>query len=60
MTFDKVQAMRNAERHVSQGKIRLAIDEYKQVVEHDHKDINTLNVLGDLYVKDSNKDEAIA
>ena len=60
MSFDKVQAMRNAERHVSQGKIRAAIDEYRQVVDHDPKDIGTLNMLGDLYTKDSNKPQAIA
>jgi len=60
MSFDKVQAMRNAERHVSQGKIRAAIDEYRQVVDHDPKDISTLNMLGDLYIKDSNKPQAIA
>lgn len=59
MSFDKVQAMRNAERHVSQGKIRAAIEEYRQVVEHDSKDIGTLNMLGDLYTKDSNKSQAI-
>lgn len=59
MIFDKAQAMRNAERHVSQGKIRAAIEEYRQVVRHDPKDVVTLNMLGDLYVKDSNKTEAI-
>jgi tetratricopeptide (TPR) repeat protein len=59
MTFDKVQAMRNAERHVSQGKIRSAIEEYKLVVEHDSRDAVTLNMLGDLYAKDSNKSQAI-
>jgi tetratricopeptide (TPR) repeat protein len=59
MSFDKVQAMRNAERHVSQGKIRAAIEEYKLVVQHDPRDVVTMNMLGDLYAKDSNKSQAI-
>lgn len=44
---------------MSQGKIRAAISEYKRVVENDLKDYSTLNILGDLYVKDSETDEAI-
>ena len=60
MVFDKTKAMRNAERHVAQGKIQLAIGEYKQVVSHDPKDIATLNMLGDLYAKTSEKKQAIA
>jgi len=59
MIFDKAQAMRNAERYVSQNNIRAAIDEYKQVVGNDPKDIVTLNMLGDLYAKNSNKAEAV-
>lgn len=59
MIFDKTQAMRNAERHLVQGKIKSAIGEYKQVVEHDAKDFSTLNMLGDLYSKNSQKSEAI-
>lgn len=59
MSFDKSKAMRNAERHVAQGKIRLAIGEYKQVVEHDPRDFGTLNMLGDLFAKESDKREAV-
>jgi tetratricopeptide (TPR) repeat protein len=51
MVFDKTKAMRNAERFLAQGKIRLAITEYKQVVENDPRDFVTLNLLGDLYTK---------
>jgi tetratricopeptide (TPR) repeat protein len=60
MVFDKTKAMRNAERHVAQGKIQLAIGEYKQVVTHDPKDFGTLNMLGDLYAKTSEKKQAIS
>ncbi|HEY0459940.1 MAG TPA: tetratricopeptide repeat protein [Pyrinomonadaceae bacterium] len=51
--------MRNAERFLSQGKIRAAIGEYKKVVENDPKDFSTLNTLGDLYIKNSESGEAV-
>jgi tetratricopeptide (TPR) repeat protein len=59
MSFDKTKAIRNAERYLSQGKLRAAIGEYKQIVENDTKDIGTLNMLGDLYAKNSEKNEAV-
>jgi tetratricopeptide (TPR) repeat protein len=59
MSFDKAKAMRNAERYVAQGKIRSAISEYRSVVDHDPRDIATLNMLGDLYAKSSEKRQAI-
>ena len=51
--------MRNAERFLAQGKIRAAINEYKRVVENDPKDFGTLNMLGDLHAKASDKTEAV-
>ncbi len=51
--------MRNAERFLSQGKIRAAIGEYKRIVENDPKDYSTLNILGDLHFKNSESDEAV-
>jgi len=59
MSFDKTKAMRNAERFLSQGKIRAAISEYQRIVENDPKDFSTLNILGDLYAKNSDKQEAV-
>lgn len=59
MKFDKTKAMRNAERSLAQGKLRLAIDEYEQVVKNDKRDYVTLNMLGDLYVKNAETREAI-
>ncbi len=59
MSFDKAKAMRNAERHVAQGKIRAAIGEYRAVVDADPRDIATLNMLGDLYAKNSEKRDAV-
>ncbi len=51
--------MRNAERFLSQGKIRAAINEYQQVVQYDPKDFSTLNTLGDLHAKNSDAREAV-
>ncbi len=59
MSFDKTKAMRNAERYVAQGKIRAAITEYRAVVDNDPRDIATLNMLGDLYAKNSEKKDAV-
>lgn len=59
MVFDKTKAMRNAERYLAQGKIQSAIGEYKQVVANDPKDFGTLNMLGDLYTKNSEKKQAV-
>lgn len=60
MSFDKEKVRRAAEKNLSQGKIQAAIRDYCQIVEHDSKDYNTLNTLGDLYVRVNAKDEAIA
>ena len=59
MTFDKTKAMRNAEKYLSQGKIRLAINEYEQVVKNDSRDFGTINMLGDLYSKNTDIPSAI-
>ena len=59
MNFDKTKAMRNAERYLAQGKLRSAINEYKQVIAHDPKDFGTMNMLGDLYVKNSETKHAV-
>ncbi len=59
MSFDKLKAMRSAERFLAQGKLRAAIGEYKQVVEYDPRDFSTLNMLGDLYAKNSEEKEAV-
>ncbi len=60
MSFDKTKAMRNAERFLSQGKLRAAITEYQRVVEFDPRDYSTMNILGDLYAKDNDNVEAVS
>ncbi|MBK7708323.1 MAG: tetratricopeptide repeat protein [Acidobacteria bacterium] len=59
MSFDKTKSMRNAERFLSQGKIRAAISEYQRIVESDPKDFSTLNILGDLYAKGNETEDAV-
>ncbi|NOT49288.1 MAG: tetratricopeptide repeat protein [Acidobacteria bacterium] len=59
MTFDKTKAMRNAEKYLSQGKIRSAISEYEQVIKFDARDFGTINMLGDLYSKNTETTAAI-
>lgn len=59
MSFDKIKAMRNAEKFLAQGKIKAAISEYQQVVDNDPKDFGTMNLLGDLYSKSSENKSAL-
>lgn len=58
MAFDKTKVLRAAERQISEGKIQAAIQEYIKIVDNDPSDFTILNVLGDLYVRVNNKDEA--
>jgi tetratricopeptide (TPR) repeat protein len=58
MGFDKIKVIRAAEKFLSQGKIPAAIKEYEKVVEEDPDDFTTLNMLGDLYARSGNKQEA--
>lgn len=59
MTFNKAKSMRAAEKHLTNGRIDAAIAEYRQIVDHDPKDITTQNMLGDLYVKAARVDRAV-
>jgi tetratricopeptide (TPR) repeat protein len=59
MSFDKEKLRRAAEKNLAQGKIQAAIRDYTQLTERDPRDYNTLNTLGDLYVRVSAKNEAI-
>jgi tetratricopeptide (TPR) repeat protein len=59
MAFDKAKVVRAAEKFLAQGKIPSAIKEYRQIVENDPEDFTALNMLGDLYVRSNDKQEAI-
>lgn len=58
MAFDKAKVVRAAEKYLAQGKIPAAIKEYRLIVEHDSDDFTALNMLGDLYARLDNKQEA--
>src|SRR5687767_2906504 len=60
MLFDKAKVVKSAEKYLSLGKIPAAIKEYEQLVANDTEDLTALNMLGDLYVRVGNKQEAIA
>lgn len=60
MAFDKEKTMRAAEKCLSQGKMSAAIKEYSYIVENDPSDYTVLNLLGDLYVRQDEKEDAIS
>ena len=60
MVFEKAKVLKAAEKFLSQGKISAAIKEYRQIVENDKDDLTTLNMLGDLCVRDGQNEEAIS
>ena len=59
MAFEKAKVLKAAEKFLSIGNIASAIKEYRQIVEHDEDDFTALNMLGDLCVREGNKQEAI-
>jgi tetratricopeptide (TPR) repeat protein len=58
--FDREGTLRKAEKLLRQGKLDLAIAEYRAVIEDQPADWNTANTLGDLYVRAGQVDKAIA
>ena len=60
MKFDRESSLRSAERAVQTGKLDQAITEYARIVEHQPRDFNSLNTLGDLYARTGQTDSAIA
>ena len=59
MTFNKAKALRQAEKHVQQGKVNAAIDDYTKIAEFDSSDLTVVNTLGDLLVRAGRVEEAI-
>jgi tetratricopeptide (TPR) repeat protein len=60
MAFDKVKAIRAAEKSLAQGKIPAAIQEYERIVGYEPDDFSALNTLGDLYARVEKRTEAAA
>jgi tetratricopeptide (TPR) repeat protein len=58
--FDRETTLRKAEKLFRQGRLDLAIVEYRAVIEDQPTDWNTANTLGDLYFRTGQVDRAIA
>jgi tetratricopeptide (TPR) repeat protein len=56
---DRKAALKNAEKFLRQGKLDAAIKEYVRLVEDQPKDWNSLNALGDLYIRAKDPNRAI-
>jgi tetratricopeptide (TPR) repeat protein len=58
--FDREGTLRKAEKLLRQGKLDLAIAEYRTVIEDQPTDWNTANALGDLYFRAGQVEKAAA
>ena len=59
MGIDRDTTLRRAEKLLRQGRLEAAIAEYQQVVEDQPRDWNTVNLLGDLYVRAGQVESAV-
>jgi tetratricopeptide (TPR) repeat protein len=55
---NKSRILHEGERYVQQGKITQAIHEYEKIVKDDPEDILTLNIIGDLHLREGKVSEA--
>ena len=60
MPIDRAEVLKKAEKLLRTGKLDLAIAEYVRLVEQQPRDWNTRNTLGDLYVRASKTNDAVA
>ena len=59
MAIDRDATLKQAEKLLRQGKLDGAIAEYVRLVEDQPQDLNSINALGDLYVRAGKNDKAI-
>ncbi|MFL6244877.1 MAG: tetratricopeptide repeat protein, partial [Thermoanaerobaculia bacterium] len=59
MAIQRDKVIANAEKLVAKGKIEPAIKEYERLLEDSPNDVNTLNRIGDLWVRVNRNDEAV-
>lgn len=60
MSIDRETALRQAEKLHHEGKLDLAIAAYARLVEAQPRDWNTMNMLGDLYLRAGDLDRGVA
>src|SRR5262249_26916963 len=58
MAVQRDKVIANAEKLVAKGKIEPAIKEYERLLDDNPNDVNTLNRIGDLWVRINRNDEA--
>lgn len=59
MAVQRDKVIANAEKLVAKGKIEPAIKEYEHLLDDNPNDVNTLNRIGDLWVRINNTNEAV-
>ena len=59
MAIQRDKIIANAEKLVAKGKIEPAIKEYEQLLDDNPNDVNTLNRIGDLWVRINRTEEAV-
>src|SRR5437773_1308057 len=59
MAIQRDKIIANAEKLVAKGKIEPAIKEYERLLDDNPNDVNTLNRIGDLWVRINRNDEAV-
>ena len=59
MAIQRDKTIANAEKLVAKGKIEPAIKEYERLLDDNPNDVNTLNRIGDLWVRINRTDEAV-
>jgi tetratricopeptide (TPR) repeat protein len=59
-SIQKSRALSLADKHVREGEIHGAIDQYRQILEADPTDLPALNTLGDLWIRAGKIDEALS
>ena len=59
MAIQRDKVIASAEKLVAKGKIEPAIKEYERLLDDNPNDVNTLNRIGDLWVRINRNDEAV-
>src|SRR5256885_9524461 len=59
MAVQRDKVITSAEKLVAKGKIEPAIKEYERLLDDNPNDVNTLNRIGDLWVRINRNDEAV-
>src|ERR1044071_1853161 len=58
--IDREASLKKAEKLLRQGNLAGAIEEYERLIADQPRDWNAINALGDLYVRASDADRAVA